>query len=191
MPFLEACRRAAQSIPIIGGLVDCTMRNHRAALNELLIALSFSTVTFWLSAFFLLFLDSGSYFDHLVDSVRNGELLIFAVGFLGPTLLLALQDGKHRQFPGRRGHTVVLFLVGIMCSGLYALARTLKTSEPSVAFDRERLLFWSLVFGIVVVLLRYLAMVYSKSLLEPEDLRTQEKAFSEQFASHQGKQHGE
>lgn len=191
MTFREACKTTIKHIPLLGGLVDCTARNHGAAMNELFIALSFSTATFWLSALFLALMNRTGYVPSLLDTVRNGELLIFAVGFLGPTLILALQDGKHRPFPGRKGHTVTLFLVGLMCSGLYALTRTLKVSDPSVDFDRDRLLYWSLAFGVLVVVLRYLAMVYSKSILEPEDLREQEKEFSKKFANHQGNAHVE
>lgn len=190
--LLSRIVRRLEQTPIIGGLVRCQAADHLLALKEFVIAIVFSTATFWLSACILMYLDANrnvNYVQLLASTVSNGELFIFAVGFLGSTLIVAFDDPKGaRQFPGQIWHAVALFVLGLLCAGSFALVRLASDDELSLKLNQELLFRASLWLASIAALLRYLAIVYRKFTLRPDDLmKESERQFSDQFAQrHQG-----
>lgn len=179
-------------LPVIGSLADCSWSDHKAAIKEFLIAVLFGTATFWLSAFFLMYLEknkNSSYKDLLVSTVGNGELFIFAVGFLGSTLIIAFDDPRGaRRFPGQIWHAVALFVLGVLCAGSFALVRLVGGEPTLIALDKDFLLLASLWLAGFAAALRYLAVVYRKFTLRPDDaLKDPERRFAQEFADrHKG-----
>ena len=148
---------------------------------------AFATATFWLTAIFLMSSQAAranGYVSTVVSTVKSGELFIFAVGFLGPILLTALEDPKDaREFPGRLWHVFALIVIGLVATGYHSQIKAglLKGSALGGA-DQEFLFEISYWIALAAVVLRYLAIVYRKSTFIPEDeIKKPETDFAEKF----------
>jgi len=179
-----------KKIPLIGGLADCTYKDHKKAAKEFFFALLFSTVTFWLSAFVLKVFRANAekgYFDLLHSTLSNGELLIFAVSFLGPIFLIALSDrqGK-REFPGREWHILALMCVASIAAVLFAQVKTAHDTSDGLTFlNMSFVVIASYWLAGGALLLRYLTMVYQKSMLASDELMPKhDKDFARNYAAH-------
>ena len=183
---LARAQKHADKIPILGGLFLCSARDHYLALKEFTIALIFSTATFWMSAWLLMFLtlnDQRSFVEILKSTVSNGELFIFAVGFIGSTLIVAFDDPTDaRQFPGKLWHAVGLFVLGLLCAGAFALVRLASEQSSALSLNRQILLSASIWLSAVTCVLRYLAIVYRKFTLRPDEaMKSDERGFAAAF----------
>lgn len=198
MSFWDKFRDKWRILPILGPLVFCTTSDHAKALKEFLMSVSFATATFWVSAIvFRLFKSNAdkSYLDLLQSTISNGELLIFSVSFLGPVFLAAAADpnGKN-EFPGRSWH--MFALIGV--SGISALIFAVNKAFSSIKFpeplgtlaqhiDTTLIVNYSLFLAATALILRYLTIVYSKSMQAPdESMRQDDISFAERFARHRG-----
>ena len=176
-------------VPIIGYLVYCERAQHVAAAKDFFIGLCFSTATFWLSALFLSSLEANKDSNYLLllqSTVRNGELFIFTVGFLGPILLTALEDPKNaRPFPGRIWHILALVVVAIIAAGFFALMKVATNRDITPIFNRQFIYQTSLHLAGLSIALRYLAIVYRKQTIDPEkEIKEKEANFANEFAKH-------
>lgn len=185
--FLSWLRRRLSAFPVLGHLVYCKWPQHRAAAREMFIITAFATATFWLTAIFLMSSQAAranGYVSTVVSTVKSGELFIFAVGFLGPILLTALEDPKDaREFPGRLWHVFALIVIGLVATGYHSQIKAglLKGSALGGA-DQEFLFEISYWIALAAVVLRYLAIVYRKSTFIPEDeIKKPETDFAEKF----------
>lgn len=184
--------RRFDSIPIIGGLAHCSLADHKAAMKEFLYAVVFSTITFWMSSIVLMAFESNKgqkYSALLASTISNGELFIFSVGFLGPALLITIDDPVNaKQFPGKVWHALAFILLGCIAAALFALIKAAGTpGMPPSVLNRDFLFSTSVILGIVCCVLRYLSIVYRKFTLRPDDLiKEKEKDFSDEFARRHG-----
>lgn len=176
-------------IPIFGYLTSCGYAQHKAALRDFMISVLFSTATFWLSAFFLWVLRSNAgstYLAILRTTVQSGELFIFTVGFLGPILLVAIDDPPNgKPFPGKLWHMVVLILLMLVSVGFFALTKISHSPSVLLQLNMNLVFTVSLYTAGGACLLRYLAMVYRKQTIDPEaQMKIPEREFARQFAEH-------
>lgn len=176
-------------IPIIGYLASCGYKQHKAAMREFVFSVLFSTATFWLSALFLwaLTANSGaSYGDMLRSTVQSGELFIFSVGFLGPILLVAIDDPANaKPFPGKTWHLLVLVMLMLVSAGFFALTKIAHTSSVSISLNMNLLFSISLYTAMSAAALRYLTIVYRKQTVDPEtQMKNPERQFAQRFAEH-------
>lgn len=186
---IERATKHADQFPIFGGLFLCSARDHYVALKEFSIALIFSTATFWLSAWLLMFLtvnETSSFTEILHSTVDKGELFIFAVGFIGSTLIVAFDDPTDaRQFPGKLWHAVGLFVLGLLCAGAFALVRLSGQRDATIVLNSQALFSASLWLSLVACVLRYLAIVYRKFTLRPDEaIKSREQGFAAAFKEH-------
>lgn len=161
---------AFPSIPVLGPLSRCAPRHHFGAIKEFMIALCFSTSTFWLTALLLRAFaqNRGAEPSNLLyQTVNAGQLFIFAVGFLGPILIMAADDPpRARVFPGRTWHFLGLILLATIASGFYALQLFGRSPGFAELIDVDFLFRASLYIAILTAGLRYLTIVYRRSTLE-------------------------
>lgn len=176
-------------IPIIGYLTSCGYAQHKAALRDFTISFLFSTATFWLSAFVLLGLNANaasSYFDMLRTTVQSGELFIFSVGFLGPILLVAIEDPANaKPFPGKVWHIAMLVAIMLISVALFAMTKVSHVPSVLLNLNMSWLFKISLYTASGAAVLRYLAMLYRKQTIDPEaQMKNPEREFARQFAKH-------
>ena len=186
----DALRWLLRPIPLIGGLADCTRKDHTAALKEFFFALAFSTTTFWVTVLIMSVLASystASTASLFLKAVSNGELLIFSVSFAGPILLIAMQDRSGKSpFPGAIWHVFALWAFAVIASVIFALIKV-QTVVPHLNLDLNMDAVRTgsyYIFGLAL-LLRYTTVVYQKMLAAADASGPkQDKAFAERWAAH-------
>lgn len=186
-------RTYGRGIPLVGPLFTCTARNHVDSLKEFLISIAFGTATFTVTAIFLKALlanATSSYFQLLMRTIDSGQLFIFAVGMLGPILLTSAEDpASSKTFPSRTVHLAILILIAVLASGFYALV--LIGRDPlALGLINTRFLFTtSVVVAALVVVMRYLTIVYRRSTADfvaERDMPKQAQEFVGDFAQRHG-----
>lgn len=188
--FTRWLQRKAADIPVFGPLVYCHWKHHKASLVEMSVIFFFSTATFWLTSILMMGsqpIRNLGWLNALQSTVQGGELFIFSVGFLGPILLLTMEDKVgDRQFPGRLWHTLMLIGICLVAAAFHAqtkgaqIQNILQTKE-----DIDWLFSVSIWVAVAAVVLRYLAMVYRKSTSDPDkEIKSQEVGFVAKYAKH-------
>jgi hypothetical protein len=189
--------RFVRRLPVVGGLADCSAKDHLAAAKDLILALSFSTVAFWLSVIVLRALArnaSKPISDILYSTIANGELIIFSVSFLGPVILVALADRQGKmQFPGRDWHIYAVWGIAITGGALFTLIKVVANLAPDFpgltsSLDMATLVGISIWMSAFAVCIRYLSIVYQKSMLASDSLlQRKDQQFADDFAARRGK----
>lgn len=178
-------------LPIVGPLVNCTWADHRASIKEFMQSVAFATMTFWLTAVILMVFrvfERDTFSEALARTVQEGQLLIFAVAFMGPILIIAAEDPKYaREFPGRSWHFLALILLAATAAALYALQLGLKIGQIGDVLNSDLLLDMSVWISAFALLLRYLSIVYRKQSADPERvLKGPEQNFMKAFVGRHG-----
>lgn len=182
-------KRWLSAIPLIGPLFACSKEDYYSATGEFLIIIAFSTVTFWLSALFLVILDSGNklnYSDLFELTIKEGQLFIFATALLGPILVFAMEDPPNvRPFPARKWIVFALVLLAIVCSGSYAFTKGAGAvdSQTPIQLNRTFLANAAIACAVIAAMFRYMAIVYNKYRMRPEEVKASEDSFNKKFAS--------
>lgn len=190
----EAARSLLRRTAFIGGLADCSAKNHISACKEMFISLAFSTAAFWLTLVILRVMVSNSgksTIELFKLTISNGELLIFAISFLGPVLAAALGDrqGK-KQFPSRDWHVYLVLIIGSLSAIFFAIIKLLTamstpTENVLSEIDMPFLINLSIGFACIAIAARYLATVYQKNMLTSDEIFPRQDAqFAEQYAAH-------
>lgn len=182
-------REAFPRVPILGPLLQCKARDHAAACREFFGILFWSTATFWMTAVFLLAVSANrdrGFLDVIYQTVSAGQLFVFSVSFVGPIVAAVGRDPpRARMFPGRVGHFSAFLALVATAAGFYAMELIAGGAEASTLLNRDFLFTASLAIASVVVILRYLTMVYRQSTLEFDaetQLRTPTDAFANEFS---------
>lgn len=180
-------RRWLSALPLLGPLFACRKEDYVGATREFVIIIAFATATFWLSALFLAILDSANrltYADLLALTIKEGQLFIFATALLGPILVFASEDPPNaRPFPARTWIILVLVLLGIVCSGCYAFMRGAGATNAATPIQlNDRLLAnAAIACAFIAAAFRYLAILYNKYRMRPEEVKASEDDFIDQF----------
>jgi hypothetical protein len=192
-------RRWLSGMPLVGPLFACRKEDYISATREFIIIIAFSTATFWLSALVLVMLDSRNeltYAELFSLTIRDGQLFIFATALLGPILIFATEDPPNaRPFPARTWIILTLVLLAIVCSGSYALMRGINLRGTNVSLNQTFLANAAIACGLIAATFRYVAIVYNKYRMRPEEVKASEENFINQFkqrhraeASHGGEE---
>lgn len=177
-------------LPLIGGLADCKVRDHKLAVKEFFLAFVFSTTTFWVTFALMSVLamnSTTSATDLILKTVSNGELLLFSVSFAGPIFLVAMQERSGKTpFPGAIWHVVVLCAFAIVAASVSGVLKV-QSVAPNVNLDlnMEGVRNLSYFIFAIAVVLRYTTIVYQKMLVNADAAGPkQDKAFADQWAVH-------
>jgi len=157
---------------LFGTLFKCTSDNFLNALYELVHGVVFATMPFWLGGLVLLifatppsaeelkganalFFWIGMYWNSVVSTFAKGELLVFAISMLSPTLWLATYEPKGAEkLPHRRPVSTLAVVIIIVGAVIFALLK--KNDGINVSA-----VFWiSVTLTIIAIVLRYLVFVY-------------------------------
>lgn len=189
--FFETARHGFSHIPVLGPLVYCKWKDHKAAIKEMTTIMLFATAAFWLTSVILMGVEAAralGYFKVLLTTVNHGELFIFTVGFIGPILLHTSEDKTdEREFPGRHWHLLALMLLALVAAAYHSQIKSAQLTKTAVQSDLDYLFYVSIGLAILVTVLRYLAMVYRKSTFQPRvEIKAKEEDFLDQYAKHRG-----
>lgn len=178
-------RRWLSGLPLVGPLFACSKADYLAATREFVIIIAFATATFWLSALVLKMLDSKnelSYAALFALTIRDGQLFIFATALLGPILIFATEDPPNaRPFPARTWIILTLVLLAIVCSGSYALMRGIHLRGIDVPLNNSFLGNAAIGCAAIAATFRYVAIVYNKYRMRPEEVKASEEDFISRF----------
>lgn len=169
---LHGLEKRFSSLWLFGTLFKCNASNFLSALYEFVHGLVFATMPFWLGGLVLLVLapppsaqDLGSsssisfwvarYWASVVSMFSRGELLLFAISLLSPTLWLATYEPKGANpLPHRRPISTLAVLIIVVGAVLFGLMRKSETVNVDAVF-------WiSVALAGAAVFLRYLVFVY-------------------------------
>lgn len=177
-----------QNFPLLGGLVNCSFKDHCKAMKEFAITAIFATTGFWASVVILRSLKGNSELDIWVlflQTIENGELFIFSISFLGPILMIALADrnGK-REFPGRDWHVLALIGLGFLSALLFSAVKIRKSNLNLPEFlEMDFIINASMWLSAAALFLRYLTIVYHKSIVSA-DMAAQDVEFAKSWEAH-------
>ena len=180
-------KRWLTSIPLVGPLFACGKEDYYAATREFIIIIVFATATFWLSALFLIILDSENKLSisSVLDlTIKEGQLFIFATALLGPILVFATEDPPNaRPFPARTWIILALVLLAIVCSGSYAFTRGAGALNPNspIPLNKVFLANAAIACALIAACFRYMAILYNKYRLRPEAVKASEEDFNQKF----------
>lgn len=165
-------KEALTKLWLVGTLFKCTKDNFLGAFYELLHGLVFATMPFWLGGLVLMVLAPpptsvelsdtnafafwiGHYWHSVVSTLSKGELLVFAISLLSPTLWLVTYEPKGAdKLPHRRPVSTLAVIVIVIGAVLFALLK--KNDGINV-----NAVFWiSVTLTCLAFCLRYLGFVY-------------------------------
>lgn len=169
-------------IPLIGGLVSCSLDDHWLAAQELFVTLIFSmfpiligTVVVWVMKSSGVSLSIGGAF---YSTIENGELLIYATVLLAPIVWMSLTDPPGAKlFPSKLSHMVSVLLVVAFSALVFGLQRAGQQIRTDLSFNISIWLF----VGSMTLL--YLATVYHNGRLPnaPSEFRKHESSFADDY----------
>jgi len=178
-------RRWLTDLPLVGPLFACRKEDYYGATREFIIIIAFATATFWLSALVLAFLDSAnqlSYPELFQLTIKEGQLFIFSTALLGPILIFATDNSNQaRPFPAQTWIILALVLLASICSASYALMKGLNIPGSNIPLNRSLFANTAIVCAIISALFRYMAIVYNKYRMRPEEVKASQEDFLEKF----------
>jgi hypothetical protein len=148
-------------IPILGGLTDCGIDEHKDAIYQVGTSLIFGTMPLWLIWIILVakHIDAYAAFRQVVD---NGALFMYSAATLAPIFYIALrEDRRLKKFPSRLEHVVFVIIVLLLC--VYAFG-VIKMNPDFL--DKEFLYLWSVRLFATSIVLVYLATAYETTRVE-------------------------
>lgn len=187
-------------IPIIGILGKVSKKAIKESLVEMFLTISFSTLPIWFGSLILTidryfgstlpelrsmscFLDS--YWQFLIKSLSNGELLMYTAAILGPTLYLGLstfgKDKAEQPFPWIRPQLYISVMINLIAGVLFYMSRD-KGYTGDTAF-----IGFSLVPYLLSLALLFAAITFEheKRIADlPDAQREEEDAFITAYSAH-------
>lgn len=178
----ENLRNILRTIPLLGGLADCDLSDHREALGQTFIVLLFSTAPLWLAALIVYGtgddLAGSAFLAALKGTVANGELYMYCTALLAPIFWIALVDMPGaRAFPSKISHMVLIAIIEIVAALFFGLISAGKHLNDAFKFKTSLYMFE------LAVLLLYLGTVYHISRIAEAttEFKKQETDFTEKL----------
>jgi hypothetical protein len=185
----EGYVRYLRGIPLVGGLVDCGVRDHWDAMSQTLVVLTLSTTPIWLATILLYAMSESAGFNALKSAlhstIANGELFMYSTALLAPMFWIALDDPPGAgAFPSKKSHMFLIGIIDLIASGFFALGISGRHLNPNVTFTLSTYMFY---FSLILL---YLGTVYHVNRMPngAEVFKKQEGDFSISVKKHrQGK----
>lgn len=180
--ILDAARRAGQKTPLVGSVFSVTSRQLGSATSELLYLAVWSTLPFWLGGVVSYVVRDDSdrgFLTCIVTTFRNGELLVFSISALAPTLFAVLHDPEGASaFPHKLPLSTLSVLTIIVSGALFSILKT------TVSKDLDFIFLVSILLSTLAWCLRFLSLLYHRLRLptpNEQTLRASETDFVSAF----------
>jgi Ni,Fe-hydrogenase I cytochrome b subunit len=186
MEFIKKmCSRVGDLIgrlPIIGGLTNCTIENHKYALGEFFSTLFFSFSPI-LVAYLVAYLNNHEteLWACIGSNLHNGELFLYITSLLAPVFFIVMKKRSDKNvFPSKAWHIWLYGAIVSIAAIIFALKRINFNFDPLSIIALQNLIFS------ISLILFYLALVYNNSLLPnpSEMMRNEEEEFSIELHEH-------
>lgn len=172
--------------PLLGGLVDCSVDDHRESIGQMVVITALSTSPLWLASLMVFgsgaSLNMAAFWGALQDPISHGELYMYCTTLLAPIFWIALVEprGARREFPSRVSHMfliAIIDLISAMCFGALISGRIMN--------HRFTLLMSISLFAFSLALL-YIGTVYHihQVPMVRDSLTAQERQFSDELRRH-------
>ncbi len=150
----------ASRVWLIGAITRAGFKTLSQAFYEFLYVIAWSILPFLLGGLVLYVTseaDTKSFFSLAKSTLMRGELLVFTISMLAPTLYFALHDPeKADAFPHRLSLSTISMLIIVACAALFALIKAGSIRDGEFVFSL------SVTLTIAALFFRYLAMVYHR-----------------------------
>lgn len=164
-------------MPWISGLPDCRIGDYQEATKEVFVNLILSTSPLWLGSLITFGVDPhhkktwARYWEVLLQTLRGGELLIYATAAIAPIFYFALVRGRQsRDYPSRISHIVSALLIFMVGTTLFGVQRSGVAVDPDFILPSSALLYG---FSLVII---FLATLYRNWRdVSPNTIDTAEK----------------
>lgn len=171
-----------RKIPLVSGLADCRLRDHKEALHEIVLTLLGAVFPTLLGAITLILTAKESLWGKaILSNISNGELYLYCTSLVAPIIYIATADKQgDSEFPTKRSHITIIFIL----IGVSSLAFGLQ--KAGAVLNIETFFSISMFCFIFSIILLYLAIAYKNKMMPkgPEDMKQQEKTFADAYASH-------
>ena len=185
-------------IPFAHDFHKCSYKDFREAGAEALITTFFSTMPLWIMPVLgpIIFSTEASFVDHLLGTIRGGELFVYCAALVGPLIYIItrrygeISQNRNQfsftiQFP--HGVAFVLFsaLICIFAGFAFSLMKNpvfVPTTETSLKFNPHGI-FWAstFIYGLSLYCI-FAASAYRNAMTGfVRDNRTDEEVFSKQW----------
>lgn len=127
--------------------------------------------------------------DSIVGTFRNGELLVFVISAVTPTLYLVLhKPDQGKSFPHALPLSTIVLAIIVVSAVMFSLQKSGTT-----LLDVDFIFQLSLILTISGLVLRYLALVYHRYRMpvpNEKQIRQGQTNFVGEFAAHRGIENG-
>ena len=181
----ERITDALSHVWLLGTLIKIKRSTLASALYEFLYLFLWSILPFGLGGLVLYVTSENSgknLFELVLNTFRNGELLVFTISMLAPVLYMTQHDpdGADR-FPHKLPISTVGTLVIVTCAALFAVLKAASVKDFPFVFEL------SIGLTVLALVFRYIAIVYHRYRLHPPtemEMREQQVNFVEDFRHH-------
>lgn len=170
-----------EKTPLIGGLINCSKEDFSAATKELLSTLFIAMSPIWLGAFFLwCYSVEGelNYITILLNSLRNGELMIYCTSLLAPVFYITSSD-KYTivGFPNKLSSIITAVVILMITTAVYAIQKSGASYNRNILFNLSIFLFC------VSLIILFVNKVYNNSKIGTylDVTQNEEKNFTSQL----------
>ncbi len=173
-------------IPLIGGLVDCTVNDHWDSAKQMAVITGLSTAPLWLAS--LMVFGSGDQLDFAAfkaavqSPIAHGELYMYCTALLAPIFWIALVDprGARREFPSRLSHMFLIAIIDLVSAFCFGALASGKSMNPHFTLVVSSGMF------VASVVLLYIGTVYHVHQVPNvrDELRKQENDFFSAYRGH-------
>lgn len=182
--------RLVRKIPLVSGLPDCTIADHRDAAIEFFLTLVWSTLPIWLGTLVVYVLKNApanTWSGALYSNIGSGELFLYSTSALAPVFYMALHDKPGvGEFPSKKIHIAIVSVIMVICGAFFALLRA------NIELREQLLFHFSTYMYPAALILLYLATVYhhARHGNPAAEMRSQEERFSDRFQRRQRRGEG-
>lgn len=185
-------KKQLSRIPIFGALFEIDPRATVEATIELTIGVIFSTLPIWFGAIIFagnkIFEPNQTssfwclYTSFFVDSISNGELLMYAAATLGPTLYLGLKflKNKKKPFPWIRPQFFITVVLSLLAAVFFFMAR-----DHQYAGNLKFVIFSAIIYALSLLLLFPSMAFDQESTRDPKEaIKKSEDQYMKSYQAH-------
>ena len=180
------CRKQFRRLPLLGPVVDCSMKDLVETIYQTFIVLLLSTAPLWLGGLVIFIVstqDSLTLLAALKQTVDHGQLFMYCTSLLAPMFWVALVDPPGaRIFPSKIAHMVLIAVIELIASVCFGLTVAGNHLRQPFTFHLSVFIFTA------SLILLYLGTAYHSSRLPSpaEAFKRGEDDFSEAYEAHRG-----
>lgn len=181
---LEDLKNITREVPVVGGLVDCGVRDHWESLGQTSVLFILSSMPIWLGTLIVYAMDKTGCLGvraAFSSTINGGELFMYSTAFLAPVFWIALTDRPGtRVFPGKVSHIVLMVIISVIAAVFFGLLTAGDKLNPTFTLRLSFVMFFT------SLVLLYLGILYHENLVRNPgaEMKKDEEKFSAEYREH-------